>query len=131
MNKVKTAACHCGAVVLNIELPNGLAGLGRLRRCNCSLCRRKGAIIAMVPLAALKVVKGQDNLGLYQWNTKVAKHYFCKTCGIYTHNLRRSNPEECGFNVACLDEFDAAALASLDPQDIDMLDGASMSLVIE
>ncbi len=132
MNNMKTASCHCGAVVLNIELPplSETSGtLGGLRRCNCSLCRRKGAIIAMAPLATLKVVKGQDNLGLYQWNTKVAKHYFCKTCGIYTHNQRRSNPDECGFNVACLDEFDATVLANLDPQEIEMLDGASMSLV--
>ncbi len=45
---------------------------------------------------------GADNLTLYQFNTKVAEHYFCKTCGIYTHHNRRSNPQEAGINLACL-----------------------------
>ena len=123
MNTVKTATCHCGAVELKIDLPDGLVNL---RRCNCSLCRRKGAVMAMAPLAALTVSRGEENLGIYQWNTRVARHHFCKTCGIYTHHQRRSNPEEYGFNVACLEDFDPFALG-----DIALGDGASMSLVTE
>ena len=75
MSVVKKATCHCGAVELDLDLENGLEGL---RRCNCSLCRRKGAIMATVPVGRLKVTKGADMLTLHQWNTKVAKHYFCK-----------------------------------------------------
>ena len=123
MNTVKTATCHCGAVELKIDLPDGLVNL---RRCNCSLCRRKGAVMAMAPLAALTVSRGEENLGIYQWNTRVARRYFCKTCGIYTHHQRRSNPEEYGFNVACLEDFDPLALG-----EIALGDGASMSLVTE
>ena len=123
MNTVKTATCHCGAVELKIDLPDGLVNL---RRCNCSLCRRKGAVMAMAPLAALTVSRGEENLGIYQWNTRAARHHFCKTCGIYTHHQRRSNPEEYGFNVACLEDFDPFALG-----DIALGDGASMSLVTE
>ena len=93
------ASCHCGAVELELSLPNGLVNI---RRCDCSLCRRKGAIVASVPLSELKILKGEENLRLYQFNTKTAKHYFCGSCGIYTHHQRRSNPDQYGFNVACL-----------------------------
>ncbi len=103
MTEIKTASCHCGAVEFQVELENGLENL---RRCNCSLCRRKGAVVAGVPLEKLKVTKGENKLSLYQWNTKTAKHYFCSICGIYTHHQRRSNPNEFGFNIACLDDVD-------------------------
>ncbi|MFV0542317.1 MAG: GFA family protein [Marinicella pacifica] len=94
------ASCHCGAVEFELNLPNGLEDI---RRCDCSLCRRRGAIAASVPLSGIKIIKGEENLKLYQFNTKTARHYFCGVCGIYTHHQRRSNPEEYGFNVACLE----------------------------
>ncbi|WP_193161414.1 GFA family protein [Microbulbifer hainanensis] len=94
------AACHCGAVQLELQLPRGIVDP---RRCDCSLCRRRGAIAATVPLDALQVVAGAEQLALYQFNTRTAKHYFCRNCGIYTHHQRRSNPREYGVNVACLE----------------------------
>ena len=93
------ASCHCGAVELELELPDGIVDP---RRCDCSICRRKGAVVASVPLAGLHVVKGADQLKLYQFNTRVARHYFCCNCGIYTHHQRRSNPQQYGYNVGCL-----------------------------
>ena len=68
-----------------------------------SMCRKRGAMAASVLLENLKIIKGEDNLTLYQFNTMAAKHYFCKTCGIYTHHQRRSNPHQFAINVACLD----------------------------
>ena len=59
--------------------------------------------MTMVGLDDLKVIKGQDLLKLYQYHTKVAKHYFCSNCGIYTHHKMRSNPNMYGINVACLE----------------------------
>jgi len=94
------ATCHCGSVVLELDLPDGIVDP---RRCDCSICRRKGAVVGSVPFSGLKIVKGQDVLRLYQFNTKTAKHYFCSVCGIYTHHQRRSNPEEYGYNVGCLE----------------------------
>ena len=82
--------------------------------------------MAGVPKESLQVTRGADNLGLYLWNTGIAKHYFCKTCGIYTHHVRRSNPDECGFNIGCIDDVDPYALAK-----IEVGDGAAMSLVSE
>jgi len=80
---VHRASCHCGAVVLELTLPDGIVNP---RRCNCSICRRKGAVAASVPLSGLRIVKGQETLRLYQFNTRTAKHYFCSVCGIYTHH---------------------------------------------
>ncbi|WP_373295251.1 MULTISPECIES: GFA family protein [Shewanella] len=94
------ATCHCGAVELELSLPDGLVDV---RRCDCSFCRRRGAIVASVPLASIHILKGHEYLKLYQFNTKTAKHYFCANCGIYTHHQRRSNPSQYGFNVACLE----------------------------
>jgi hypothetical protein len=94
------ASCHCGSVVLELDLPDGIVDP---RRCDCSICRRKGAVVASVPLSGIRVVKGADALRLYQFNTRTARHYFCANCGIYTHHQRRSNPEEYGFNVGCLE----------------------------
>ncbi|WP_120510878.1 GFA family protein [Photobacterium salinisoli] len=97
---VHRASCHCGSVVLELSLPQGLVDP---RRCDCSMCRRRGAIVASVPLNDITIIKGEDKLSLYQFNTHTAKHYFCSVCGIYTHHQRRSNPEQYGFNIACLE----------------------------
>ena len=107
-------SCHCGAVVLELDLPDGIVNP---RRCNCSMCRRKGAIMASVPLSGLKLVQGHESLRLYQFNTKVAKHYFCGTCGIYTHHQRRSSPNEYGYNVGCLEGIDPFALVEVPTSD--------------
>lgn len=96
---VHRASCHCGAVQIALTLPEGLVDP---RHCTCSMCRRRGAIVVSVPLAGLRVLQGQDQLRLYQFNTHTAKHYFCGVCGIYTHHQRRSNPEQYSVNVGCL-----------------------------
>lgn len=94
------ATCHCGSVVLELTLPNGIENP---RRCDCSLCRRKGAIVGSVDLSGIRILEGAESLTLYQFNTNTAKHYFCSSCGIYTHHQRRSNPNEYGFNIGCLE----------------------------
>ncbi|WP_102946917.1 GFA family protein [Stenotrophomonas sp. VV52] len=108
------ATCHCGAVELELDLPDGIVSP---RRCDCSICRRKGAVVASVPLAGLHVVKGAEQLKLYQFNTHAAKHYFCGICGIYTHHQRRSNPEQYGFNVGCLEGINPFAIADVAVED--------------
>lgn len=92
--------CHCGAVVIEVALSDGF---NTARRCDCSFCRRRGAIAVSAPLSGLTVVQGAENLTLYQFGTMTAKHWFCRTCGIYTHHQRRSNPNEYGVNVAILE----------------------------
>ena len=76
---VKKLSCHCGAIEAEINLEGDLA---KVIKCNCSICKRKGAIMSMVKNEDFKITKGQDKLKLYQFHSKVAKHYFCSDCGI-------------------------------------------------
>ncbi|PKG73567.1 aldehyde-activating protein [Shewanella sp. GutCb] len=100
MKQTHIASCHCGAVKLALNLPDGIIDL---RRCDCSMCRRRGTIVTSAELDGLKIVAGKDKLSLYQFNTGTAKHYFCSVCGIYTHHQRRSNPNQFGVNVGCIE----------------------------
>jgi hypothetical protein len=93
-------ACHCGTVRFHVRLSEGLRSA---RRCTCSMCRMRGAVAVTAKVGDLEVTAGEDALTLYQFNTKVARHYFCARCGIYTHHQRRSNPDQLGVNVACLE----------------------------
>jgi hypothetical protein len=117
INPIHKASCHCGVVQFELTLPNGLDDP---RRCDCSMCRRRGAIVASVTLDGIKITKGKDKLSLYQFNTMTAKHYFCSSCGIYTHHQRRSNPSQYGFNVACLEGVNPLLL-----EDIPTYDGVN------
>ncbi len=82
--------------------------------------------MASVPIDQFVVLSGIENLTLYQWHTKIAKHYFCKTCGIYTHHLRRSAPNEYAFNVACIEDMD-----EIDEAEIVQLNGANDSAFLK
>jgi hypothetical protein len=93
-------ACHCGSVRFHVRLKGGLR---TARRCNCSFCRMRGAVAVSAPVGGLDILGGADYLTLYTFNTGAARHYFCSRCGIYTHHQRRSNPDEYGVNVACLE----------------------------
>ena len=104
------ATCHCGAVEVSVTLTDGF---NTARRCDCSFCRRRGAIAVTAPLGGLTVERGAENLTLYQWGTNTAKHYFCTTCGNYTHHQRRSNPNEYGVNVAMIEGVNPADLGNV------------------
>jgi hypothetical protein len=118
---ILNGSCHCGAVEFTVETEEG--GLQNLRRCNCSLSRRKGALMASVPEDKLIVTRGEDTLTLYQWNLKIAKHYFCSVCGIYTFHRPRSAPDTYGFNVGCIEGVDPNSFT-----DVPVRDGSSLSL---
>jgi hypothetical protein len=108
------ATCHCASVVLELDLPHGIVNP---RRCNCSICRRKGTVVASVPLSGIRVLQGEEALQVYQFNTQTAKHYFCKVCGIHTHHQSRANTEQYRYNVGCLEgvnPFDLDAVAVSD-----------------
>ena len=110
---MKKLKCHCGQFKAEIKIDN----LDKILRCNCSICKRKGAIMSMVKNEDFKVVEGKDKLSLYKFHTKVAKHYFCSICGIYTHHNPRSNPSMTGFNLACIDEIDTFKLDNISIND--------------
>ena len=107
---MKILKCHCGAIEANINIAENFE---KILRCNCSLCKRKGAIMSMVKNENFKIIKGEDKLKLYQFHTKVANHYFCSVCGIYTHHNPRSNPTMTGFNLGCLDDINTFELEDI------------------
>jgi len=113
-------SCHCGAVQFEVE-----ADLSQVVRCNCSICRRKGAIICRVPEANFTLLKGRDELTLYQFNTMKAEHYFCKHCGIYPYHRTMSDPSKLGINVGCLEGVDPFSLK------VGLVDGSSFPTVTD
>jgi hypothetical protein len=109
-----TGGCHCGAVRFSVRLTDGLK---TARRCTCSYCRMRGAVAVSADLGGLNIDKGAEALTEYRFNTGAAKHFFCATCGIYTHHQRRSNGNQYGINAACLDgvsPFDFAEVPVMD-----------------
>ena len=95
-----SGSCHCGAVRFTATLTQGFASA---RRCTCSICRMRGAVAVTSTHENFNITEGEDFLATYRFNTNTAEHHFCTVCGIYTHHKRRSNPEQLGVNVACLE----------------------------
>ncbi|WP_027803508.1 GFA family protein [Paraburkholderia dilworthii] len=112
-------SCHCGAVKFEVN-----TSVVPAARCNCSLCRRKGALMSP-PFQSdqLTITKGEDALTLYQFNTRVAKHFFCRHCGIYPFHQTRKDPKLWRVNIGCLEGIDPYTL------DAGLSDGASLSVV--
>ncbi len=108
MSSLYHGSCHCGAVQFSYEGET----IDKALRCNCSICSRKGALMSpeAIPLDKLKVEAQPTDLGLYQFDSKIAKHYFCKTCGIFTHNEMMRMPGHCRVNLGCIDDLDTSHL---------------------
>jgi hypothetical protein len=81
-----------------------------LTTCDCSICRKKNALMVKVHESALSVLTGQESLTAYRFHTGTATHYFCKRCGIYPFHRKRVTPDYYGVNVFCLEGFDAAGI---------------------
>ena len=111
-------SCHCGAIRFEID-----AEINDIYTCDCSLCRKKNALMTTVHEDRFKLLQGEDRLALYQWNAGIARHYFCSACGIYPFHRKRSMPDHYGINVRCLDDFDASSVA------VRQADGRTMPLV--
>ncbi|MDB3973433.1 GFA family protein [Alphaproteobacteria bacterium] len=94
-------SCHCGSIKFEID-----SDLEKIVQCNCSICIKRNAKMIMIPKENFKILEGSEHLSLYQFNTEIAKHFFCKKCGIYTHHNRKSDPNGMGVNLGCIDDVD-------------------------
>lgn len=94
-------SCHCGAVAFTVRAPEAV----EVERCNCSICRKGGYLHLIVPKSRFTLHRGEDMLNCYQFNTGVARHFFCRHCGIKAFYIPRSNPDGVDVNVNCLDEM--------------------------
>ena len=91
--------CHCGAVAFEVEAPERI----ECAECNCSICAMSGNLHLIVPKARFRLFRGEAELTTYTFNTGVAKHLFCKICGIKAFYIPRSNPDGYSVNVSCLE----------------------------
>jgi hypothetical protein len=98
-------SCHCGNVKFEVNTK-----LKDLRRCNCSICSRKGFVMATASSDEIKIISGETYLNKYQWNTEIAEHYFCSKCGINTHHKRRSDPNQYCYNIAFIEVFEMSCI---------------------
>ena len=92
-------SCHCGAVTFEIEAQENI----EVEDCNCSICSKSGFLHLILPKSKFKLLTGEDSLETYTFNTGVAKHTFCKVCGVKPFYIPRSNPGGIDVNVRCLD----------------------------
>ena len=116
--KTYSGSCHCGAITFSFEYGNINSGL----RCNCSICRRKGAVMSEFTISPndFKYKVESDNLNQYQFGTKIAKHYFCKNCGIYPFHETIRKPGHYRINLGCIEEIDTNTLK------VEVFDGKSI-----
>jgi hypothetical protein len=117
--RIYEGGCHCGAVRFRI-----VTDLKRVSQCNCSMCQKKGILHHLVPPDRFELLSGADDLVSYRFNTGVAKHTFCRHCGIHPFYVPRSDPDMIDVNVRCLDEVDAGTLT------LDFFDGRNWEQAI-
>jgi hypothetical protein len=106
MSQHYQGSCHCGAITFSYDGDEITSGL----RCTCSICSRKGALMSpeAIPPENFSLEADANDVGLYQFDNEVAKHFFCKTCGIYTHNETVRTPGHVRVNLGCIDDLDTS-----------------------
>lgn len=93
-------SCHCGRVRFEVEAPEDIVA----QDCNCSICSKAGFLHLIVPKARFRITAGEEQLSRYSFGTGVARHLFCRICGVKPFYVPRSNPDGIDVNVRCLDE---------------------------
>ena len=105
MERSYEGGCHCGRVRFRVT-----ADLDLVSVCNCSMCTKKGFVHVVVAADRFELLVGADDLTVYEFNTRVAKHRFCRYCGVHPFYTPRSDPRGVDVNVRCLDGVDPDAL---------------------
>jgi len=105
MVKTYEGSCHCGNVRFEVD-----ADLDHVRVCDCSICRKRGALNHRVEESCFRLLTPPEELSLYQWHTRTAVDYFCPNCGILPFRRPRTAPHLWAVNVRCLDEVDVSQI---------------------
>ena len=114
-------SCHCGRVRIQALAPPDL----ELLECNCSMCARSGYLHLIVDAAGFRLLSGADDLVEYTFGTGVAKHRFCRHCGVKAFYVPRSHPDGYSVNARCLDP------AKITSMKIRLYDGRNWDLARE
>ena len=103
-----TGSCHCQAVKFEAELD-----LSEVIACNCSICSRKGTLMAFTATTGFKLLTDESAMSDYVFNKHVIHHLFCKKCGIHAYGYGTSPKGEkmVSVNARCLDNVDVNALS--------------------
>ena len=110
---VRGGGCHCGAVRFEVRV----VSRPLLQACTCSICRMTGYVHLIVPASRFHLSRGADALTEYRFNTGVARHLFCRHCGVKAFYVPRSHPHGYSINARCLDEDVLADCEWLPPFD--------------
>jgi len=62
-----------------------------------------GYLHLIVPRSRFRLLRGADELTEYTFNTRTARHLFCRHCGVKSFYVPRSNPDAYSVNVRCLE----------------------------
>ena len=101
MPKTYEGGCHCGRVRFRVT-----AGLDGVTYCNCSDLRQERFLASHRAAGEFRILSGESDLSTYTFNTGVAKHTFCKHCGIHSFYVPRSDPDKIDVNARYLDGID-------------------------
>jgi hypothetical protein len=74
------ASCHCGAITITVSSKPAY-----LIDCNCSICRRNGALWALFDSGSVGVTGHLDELTAYVWGQRSIRTMHCRSCGCTTH----------------------------------------------
>ena len=91
-----TGTCHCGAIRIEVpELPRSLLD------CNCSICRRYGALWALYEPETVRIVGHPKHMAEYVWGAKTIATIRCRSCGCVTHwtHLQSGSSSKIGMNM--------------------------------
>ena len=92
-------SCHCQRITFEVEAPENIEA----DYCNCSVCSKSGYLHLIIPLSKFKLLSGEKSLSTYTFGSGIAKHTFCKVCGVKPFYTPRSNPDGIDVNINCLD----------------------------
>lgn len=104
--------CHCGRVRFEVDAPARIEATD----CNCSICRKSGFLHLFASRDEFRLLQGEDSLTTYTFNTRMAKHFFCRHCGVKSYYIPRSHPDGVSVNVRCL-EAETVAAVNITPFD--------------
>lgn len=101
-------SCHCKRVRFEVDAGAHLV----VWDCNCSVCKMKRNTHFVVPSEQFRLLTSPEELTTYTFNTGVAKHMFCRTCGVQAFYSPRSNPDGVAVTIHCIDLATVASVTT-------------------
>jgi len=110
-----TGSCHCGAISYRVDEDAPAKAMA----CNCSICRRRGALHHFTTPDKFTLETPRDSIESYRWNKNNIGFHFCTTCGCapFAEGTGPNGPMV-EINLRCAEDID------LDSLEITPFDGA-------